>query len=95
MGVDGSVPDATIHAYLGIARETILGLRNPFSSDPSGEEWETRYDGLQCEMAVDMYSRRGAEGEVSHSENGVSRTWEGSGVSRHLVERVVPRGRVV
>lgn len=81
-------------AYLPAARDAILAARNPFSADPSAETWEARYDRLQCEVAAAMYDRRGAEGETAHSENGVSRTWGSAGVPRHLMQRVVPRGKV-
>lgn len=79
--------------YLPAAMDVILGARNPFSADPTAEEWESRYDLLQCEIAADMWNRRGAEGEVSHSENGVSRTWSSGGVSKHLMQRIIPKGK--
>ena len=35
-----------------------------------------KYDAVHVEIAAYMINKRGAEGEVSHSENGVSRTYE-------------------
>lgn len=81
-------------AYLPSARDAILAARNPFSADPTAEEWEPRFDRLQCEAAAELYARRGAEGEVTHNENGVNRTWGSAGISKHLMQRVVPRGKV-
>ena len=86
--------DATLSQYLSLARGTILALRNPLSANPEGEEWEPRYDALQVEMACELWSRRGAEGEVSHSQGGVSRTWASASVSPQLSRRVIPRGKV-
>lgn len=94
-GGGDDVTDDIITAYLGLAMGRILALRNPFSADPSGEAWESRYDTLQCEFAAEMFDRRGAEGEVSHAENGISRTYGTDGVSASLVGRVVPKGRPV
>ena len=42
-----------------------------------------------------MYNRRGAEGETSHTEGGITRKWGTDSVSRGLVQRVVPKGRAV
>lgn len=86
--------EAALTQYLALARGTILALRNPLSADPDGEEWEPRYDALQVEMACELWSRRGAEGEVSHSQGGVSRTWASANVSPQLARRVIPRGKV-
>lgn len=93
-----AVPDgdaALLPAYLQLAESAILELRNPLSRDPSSEPWESRYDVLQCEMAAEMYARRGAEGEVSHSENGLTRTYAAAVLSPQLVRRVIPKGRAI
>lgn len=82
-------------AYLRVARDAILAARNPLADDPSSCAWEARYDTLLCEVAADLLCRRGAEGETAHKENGVDRTWASAGISRHLLQRVVPRGRVM
>ena len=48
-------------------------------------EWPTRatrppmspsYDRLQVRLATAMWAKRGAEGESTHNENGVQRTYE-------------------
>lgn len=92
---DPSADDALVGAYLRVARDAILAARNPLADDPSSCAWEARYDTLLCEVAADLLCRRGAEGETAHKENGVDRTWASAGISRHLLQRVVPRGRVM
>ena len=92
---DPSADDALAGAYLRVARGAILAARNPLADDPSSCAWEARYDTLLCEVAADLLCRRGAEGETAHKENGVDRTWASAGISRHLLQRVVPRGRVM
>lgn len=86
--------DDLLSAYLGTARDLVLTRRNPFSGDPTGEAWEARYDRLQCEVATEMVLRRGAEGEVTHTENGISRQWNTGYVAGALLARVVPRAKV-
>ena len=95
-GVEPGTADAAlvVGAYMPLARAAILAARNPYADDPSSAPWEPRYDTLMCEVAADMFARRGAEGEVSHGENGVTRTWGAAGVSRHLMQRVVPLAKV-
>ncbi|MBY4798348.1 phage head-tail connector protein [Collinsella sp. AGMB00827] len=95
-GIAESHPDAQLvtTAYLPLAERAIMDARHPFSKDPKSEAWESRFDMLQCEIAADMYNRRGAEGEIAHDENGVNRTWAVSGISRHLLQRIVPKGKV-
>lgn len=34
-----------------------------------------RYERLQIKLAVELYSQRGADGQVTHGENGITRTW--------------------
>ena len=92
----GAVSDKEIvEAYLKSAKSLILLTRHPYASDPDAEKWETRYDGLQCEIAASMFNRRGSEGQLSHKENGVDRTWADAGVPSHLLSRIVPLGKAV
>ena len=56
---------------------------------------EDRYLDLQYRLAIEIYNRLGAEGEVSHSENGISRSWDGSWASSQLLNEIVPFAGVV
>lgn len=51
---------------------------------------EDRYLDLQFRIAMDLYNKIGAEGETSHSENGISRTYESSWISEQLLAEVTP-----
>lgn len=95
-GLDEEVAnDDLLYAYLGTAHDLILTRRNPFSDDPMAEEWEPRYDRLQCEVAAQMLLRRGTEGEVTHTENGISRQYVTGYVAGPLLARVVPKARAI
>lgn len=84
---DASVTDDVITAYLNLALQKILDRLYPFGSQPT--EISSNYDMLQCELAVRMIARRGGEGEINHSENGISRTWANVD-DEDLLSRVVP-----
>lgn len=71
---DVAVTTAMIESYLALAADRILRRVWPFGGDPA--EWPTQYDMVQVQLTVRMIARRGGEGEISHSENGVSRTYK-------------------
>lgn len=56
---------------------------------------EPRYLDLQYRIALDMYNRTGAEGQISHSENGISRGWGAEWISQELLNEIVPMCGVV
>ena len=79
-----------IIGYLVLAGDAILArIYDTFSSVPDEAEVPDKYTSLQCQLAVRYISRRGAEGETSHNENGISRTWD-SADDTDLLRRVMP-----
>lgn len=88
------VQEALLQAALDRAKLGILELRFPFGYDET-QDLEAQYKGLQVDWAIELISKMGAEGETSHSENGVSRSYESGDVSNSLKRRVVPMGKVV
>ena len=85
--------DNELEDILESAKAVILSRRFPFGDYPA--EIEDRYKDLQIRIAVEMFSKRGAEGEITHSENGVSRTYTSAGVSEELLSEITPKGGVV
>lgn len=71
------------------AEGIILNKRYPFGV-PSEATVPTTYESLQIRIAVELYSKMGAEGQLSHSENGVTRTWEAADVSGSLLKQITP-----
>lgn len=80
--------DSVILTYLNIAGEKILNRAYPY--DDSITEIPKRYNMLQCEIAAYLLNKRGAEGETSHSENGISRSYENADVPESLMANIVP-----
>ena len=74
------------------AEALILNRMYPFGY-PDGTVVPSRYERIQVQLAAELYSKRGAEGQISHSENGISRTWLEESA---LLKRVIPHvGSVV
>lgn len=88
-----NVPDEELEDILESAKAVILSRRFPFSDQP--DEIENKYKDLQIRIAVEMYNKRGAEGETAHSENGVSRSYSSASVSEELLREITPRCGVV
>ena len=82
------VDEAVLQDCLESAKAAIMARRYPFQEWP--EELESRYLDLQFRCALDLYNRIGAEGEISHNENGVNRGYESSWISESLLQEVTP-----
>ena len=80
--------DDVLLAYLTIAGQKIINRAYPYQDDV--DTVPKRYGYLQCEIAAYLLNKRGAEGETSHSENGISRSYESADVPESLMGQVVP-----
>ena len=71
---DEELTEDLISVYLKKAESAIFNRMFPFEkmldfSVPA------KYEMIQCELACRYVTRRGAEGEVTHKENGIDRTY--------------------
>lgn len=82
---DNKSQDDLLMDFLTSAKLEIMARRYPYGNYP--DELEARYDDLQIKVAVVMYNKQGAEGEQTHNENGVSRSYESYG---YLLSEVTP-----
>ena len=67
----------------------VLNRRYPFGP-PEGATVPAQYEHVQLQIAVELYSKRGAEGQTMHIENGVHRTYESADVSKSLLNKITP-----
>ena len=88
-----NVNDVELEDILESAKAVILSRRFPFGDYP--EDIEPRYKDLQIRIAVEMFAKRGAEGETAHSENGISRTYASANVSEDLLKEITPKAGVI
>lgn len=54
-----------------------------------------KYESRLVEIAAYLYNKRGAEGETSHSENGISRSYESGSIPASMLSDIVPYGSVI
>ena len=88
-----TVNDVELEDILESAKAVILSRRFPFGEHP--EEIENKYKDLQIRIAVEMFNKRGAEGETAHSENGISRSYASSNISEDLLKEITPKAGIV
>lgn len=81
--------DSLCEAYLGIAKSAVVSRLFPYR-DATWDDVPEKHHGRTVEIAVYLVNRRGAEGEVSHSENGVSRTYGSPGIPEGLMSGMNP-----
>ena len=71
------------------AEGIILNRRYPFGA-PEGATVPAAYDQIQLRIAVELFSKMGAEGQTAMEENGIKRTYEAADVSPSLLKQIVP-----
>lgn len=81
--------DSLLLFLLEQAEGIVLNRRYPFGP-PEGAEVPVIYEHKQLQIAVELYTKMGAEGQTSHDENGIKRTWEAGDVSPALLRAIVP-----
>jgi hypothetical protein len=85
-GVDSPTPAETAVAELAAnaAVDTIKFYRGLTPT----EDFETAYASLAIEMGVYLYQKRGVDGTISFSENGVSRAFEAGSFPKSMLGRI-------
>lgn len=91
--ITGETEQNVLSTYLLLAKNVVLQRAYPFGDGT--EEVPEKYKSTQVEIAAYMLNKRGAEGEVTHSENGVSRTYEDGDIPPTLLRRILPTAGVL
>lgn len=86
--VGTSDPDDVLSTYLTLAGKKIIAKAYPYDSSVS--DVPEQYDTLQVEIAAYMLNKRGAEGQVTHTENGIQRQYENGDVPSSMLKTVTP-----
>lgn len=96
------VPEITnddINVLLELSKGVILNERYPFGEYPLNDLGETyvedRHKEIQVQMCIEMYNRRGSEGETQRNENGISRTYDTADISKSLVGKILPKCEIL
>lgn len=88
----GYLPDDEVSRVYEVALKTYLDLAFPFDHSitsipadrPRGYVWV-------YECMGEIMERSGCQSMKSYSENGLSITWDNSGVSKNLLNRLMPK----
>lgn len=84
--------DEVLDTTIALAGDEVLNRMYPFGY-ADGTPVPKRYEKIQLQLAVELYTKRGAEGQASHTENGTTRTWP---EKSRLLASIVPHvGSVV
>lgn len=86
--VGGSDTDDVLSTYLTLAGQKIIAKAYPYKTDVT--EVPAQYEHLQLEIAAYLVNKRGAEGEVTHSENGVQRQYENADIPASMLRTITP-----
>ena len=86
--VGGSDTDEVLSAYLNLAGGRIIAKAYPYNSEVT--EVPAQYHYLQVEIAAYMLNKRGAEGQTSHTENGITRQYENADVRASMLKAITP-----
>ena len=89
---EGDWSDDVLLSYLNIAGQKIINRAYPY--DDTVTEVPRRYGYLQCDIATYLLNKRGAEGEISHSENGISRGYASADVPEAMLSEITPHVEV-
>ena len=75
--------------YIILSEGIVLNRRYPLGP-PEGATVPRQYEHIQLQIALEMFAKRGAEGQTEHDENGIGRKYESSDVSYSLLRRITP-----
>lgn len=88
LNIEDSTEDELLWMLLSIAKQKILDRLYPF--DDTMTSLPSRYVPKQLEIVVYLYNKRGAEGQLVHSEGGISRTYASADIPEALLEGITP-----
>lgn len=82
--------NALLKELIEAAESAIMNRRFPFGYTDD-TDFPEQYTHLIVPIAMDLYNHMGAEGQISHNENSIQRTYESAWISESLLAQVVPR----
>lgn len=92
---DSMVSEDKLSVYLEAASKEIIAWRYSYSGQSAPEEVPPEYEMTQVHAVIAGYTQSGAEGQSSHSENGISRTFRYGDMLHYIRANVIPLAGVV
>ena len=75
--------------YIVLSEGIVLNRRYPFGA-PEGATVPEHLEHIQLLIALELFAKRGAEGQTEHDENGIARKYESADISPTLLRRIIP-----
>ncbi len=83
--------DSMLSLLLVQAENKVLNKRYPFGYTAEQKNAALdKYSDIVLDITIYLYNKRGAEGQTSHSVNGISRGYEKAGIPDSFVVDIVP-----
>lgn len=80
--------DQVLSTYLALAASKIIAKAYPYKDNVT--EVPAKYEYLQIKIAAYLLDKRGAEGQITHSENGIQRQYESGDVPASMLNEITP-----
>ena len=90
LNIEDDSLDAKLTAYLDMAAKEIIEWLYSLVSTPHSQTVPTKYDIVQINAVVVAYSIEGAEGEITHHENGINRKFNYDTMVKFIRSHVFP-----
>ena len=91
LGVTDTTEDEQFKVFLTAAAREIVAWRYSYSSEADTKtSVPPEYEMTQIYAVIAGFSQSGAEGQQSHSENGISRTFKHADMIAYIRANVVP-----
>lgn len=87
--LDGDVSVEIADTYLELAEKAVINLAYPFGK--GDETMPEKYEYEQIEIAAYFINKMGAEGEITHTEGGTTRTYESADIPNSIKSRITPK----
>lgn len=82
--------DTLLEDILETAAIAVMSCRYPYLDSDKWPDPGPMLEEKELLVAMDLYNKMGAEGQLSHSENGISRSYQSSWISKDLLADIVP-----
>jgi hypothetical protein len=93
--ITDTTQDSTLTVYLTLARDEILNWLYSGKTPEGVSDVPARYIPTQIQAVVVGYSQSGAEGQLAHTENAISRQFEYSNMLAFIKSNVIPYAQVM
>lgn len=93
--ITGAVQDTELAAYLDFAKKEIIAWLYSGKTPDDVTDVPAQYEPTQVMAVVVGYSQSGAEGQLAHTENAISRQFEYSNMLAFIKSNVIPYAQVM